>query len=208
MTDRLHRSIAVRLLAHAAVVLTVLVVALGLGTAPASANRPGGDGGSCSHNCWANYVEFADGPNGHFLYWYHYVKHDTAMHRYYDWGFNGCSVPQWVYKTLGAIKFKSIVTIDPHLDEKAQMYATYFAPSCRLHDFGYRNFGGSPYHVTMGDSSDGRKAVDDRLSHNMHRQCATNPPSIKFVPDKWACDQVAGVFYEGVRKFAAGHWGG
>jgi hypothetical protein len=102
---------------------------------------------------------------------------------------------------------RSRTTLKPyHLDDNLATFVSFFRPSCRIHDFGYRNFGKGPYTVTAGDSSDQRKSVDDRFHALMYRKCAHNSPSVRFAPDTWACEKVADIFYQAVRKFGGSHW--
>lgn len=175
---------------------TIAAIALTLASlTPAGATElPGG--GACSSNCWANHIEFRS-VDGNFMYYYHYAWDHTSLRPHFDWDQNGCSLPKWAYDALASV----------HLDFTAATYARFFLPACKIHDFGYRNFGGGRYHVTLGDSSDDRRSVDDRFHDNMLSQCADDAPGLPGIPGKWACDQVADIFYRAVRCFAADNWG-
>lgn len=192
VTGSRYRLLLTRLL----VVVASSLAALGIGVSGAAATLPPPPGGGhCSANCWANHIVFLDDtPNG--LGFYNYAKSTPSLHSHFNWGFDGCSVPSWVYKALAPVG----------LDDNVATYSKFFRPSCRIHDFGYRNFGKGSYRVTAGDSSDPRKSVDDRFDALMHKRCNANPPAVSYAPDKWACNRVAGVFYEAVRKFGASHW--
>jgi hypothetical protein len=152
-------------------------------------------GGSCSWTCVANEVVFLD-PSTNGTGYYFDVKAVPNWAKHYNFGFDGCSLPAWLHKALGRLG----------LDDNAATYAKFFRPSCRIHDFGYRNFGKGPYKVTAGDSTDPRKSVDDRFHTLMNRKCGHNPPSVPAAPDDLVCKKVAGVFYQAVRKFGASHW--
>jgi hypothetical protein len=177
------------------VIATAFVAACLVGTSGAHATIPNPPGGSCSWNCLANEVVFLD-PTTNGTQYYSDVEAVHKWAKHYNFGFDGCSVPSWVYTTLKPY----------HLDDNLATFASFFRPSCRIHDFGYRNFGKGPYTVTAGDSSDQRKSVDDRFHALMYRKCAHNPPSVRFAPDTWACEKVADIFYQAVRKFGGSHW--
>jgi len=177
-------------------VVAAFVTSCLVGTSGAQAvGLPDPPGGSCSWNCLANEVTFLD-PTTNGTDYYSEVKSVPQWAKHYNFSFDGCSVPSWIYKTLKPF----------HLDDNVGTYAKFFRPSCRIHDFGYRNFGKGSYTVTAGDSSNPRKSVDDRLHTLMNRKCDHNPPSVPLAPDSWACKKVADVFYQAVRKFGGSHW--
>lgn len=177
------------------VIVTALVSAYLVGSPDAHATITDPPGSGCSWNCVANEVVFLD-PTTNGTEYYFDVKAHQMWARHYDFGFDGCSVPSWVYKALEPF----------HLDDDVATYAKFFRPSCRIHDFGYRNFGKGPYTVKAGDSPDARKSVDDRFHALMDRKCAHNPPKILPIGNTAICRTVADVFYEAVRKFGAGAW--
>jgi hypothetical protein len=177
------------------VIVTAFVAACLVGTSGAQASIPNPPGGSCSWNCLANEIVFLD-PSTNGTEYYADVKAVPKWAKHYNFGFDGCSVPSWVYKTLKPFG----------LDDNVATYSNFFKPSCKIHDFGYRNFGKGSYTVTAGDSSDPRKSVDDRFHTLMNRKCDHNPPSVPAAPDSWACKKVADVFYQAVRKFGGSHW--
>lgn len=185
------RSMSVRLL----VVVTTVLAAFLVGTSGAAASIPDPPGSGCSWNCLANEVVFLD-PTTNGTGYYFDVKSVDAWAKHYNFGFDGCSVPSWVHDALKPLG----------LADNEDTYAAFFAPSCRIHDFGYRNFGKGPYTVTAGDGSGARSSVDNRFHTLMYRKCDSNPPAVPLVGDTWACKQVADIFFQAVRKFGGSDW--
>lgn len=197
VTTRIRSAVAAIAASFVVIIVPLVVVA------PARAqNAPPSGGGGCSNNCWANGIEFED-LDGSFMGWYDAAKSNSAIAKHFDWSTDGCSVPD-----LGSVAVSTpFGTKHVNLNAIAAKYSAAFLPACKIHDFGYRNFGKGSYTVTEGDdNADPRKSVDDRLHANMDSICATNPPPVKDFWDKPACDGVAKVFYDAVRVGGGSHW--
>lgn len=74
-----------------------------------------------------------------------------------------------------------------------------FRGACRLHDFGYRNFGKGP---TLGRNEAQRKQIDDRFLVEMYRTCDDTGSLGGYTK----CAIIAYGMYEAVRKVPSNDW--
>lgn len=95
----------------------------------------------------------------------------------FDWSTDGCSSP---------------VVADP--------YPKTFGPACKIHDFGYRNFGGHGLRLSADEST--RKWIDDRFMDEMNRICKTKSGLMNRNGEspRSECVGAAQVYYSAVRR--------
>ncbi|HST49382.1 phospholipase A2 [Jatrophihabitans sp.] len=106
-----------------------------------------------------------------------------APYNSFDWSDDGCS---------GADQIGSI----------SSFYRTLFNQPCRLHDFGYRNFGKG---LTLYRNESMRLAIDDRFKAEMFRLCNNKYPGWKKYINWVACQDEASIVYSAVRRLS--NWG-
>ena len=101
--------------------------------------------------------------------------------RPFDWSTDGCSVPyEWI-------------------PERGV-----FEDACRLHDFGYRNFGSQGLGLQPTESA--RKMIDNRFLTEMKRICAKRFPmsANPFGPSRYEwCGTTAVSYFQAVRDHGA-----
>ena len=195
-----------RVLLAATIGLTALLV--GSTDASAGAGPPPESGLECTtmkpNNCWAHQVVFRGDPMLEFLNWT-----SKKWPKGFNYDSNGCSVG----------KAKKIIRDTPLPDGLLSViddYAKFFRTPCRVHDFGYRNFGSGTqktwkqYHVRDRFLTENQKSwnepnqklkIDHRFGDLMHKRCANgNPPEMPG-SDRWWCDKAADAFEKAVRKY-------
>ncbi|MGW7081445.1 phospholipase A2 [Streptomyces sp. NPDC054871] len=91
----------------------------------------------------------------------------------YDWSNDGCSVPGGMAP-----------------------YMKLFTPACKLHDFGYRNYGTRNQHLSLDPTGPRKQQVDERFLAEMRRLCDKHRPGL--IRNK-ACHGAAHAFYDAVR---------
>ncbi len=105
----------------------------------------------------------AQGLSGRALYTYgvatgsvSYYWNERAAPNYsgLNWGYDGCSVPQWILDR----------------SETARTYKAKFNQPCIVHDFGYRNASAITSNWAVGQGY--RLLVDQAFGRNMDRVCA------------------------------------
>jgi hypothetical protein len=194
---------------------TLVVLSLAFGavmvSAPAASAAPPESGLQCvqmqPNACWAHQVVFRGDPMLEFLTW--------TTNKWPN-GFNhdsdGCSVQQ----VRAWLEDHSVPWLTGAIRDKLDDYAAFFRPACRIHDFGYRNFGSgtqqgfTQYQVADRYLTENQKSwnepnskgnIDHRFGDLMHVRCGDKtPPSIPVVSDSWACGKVADLFESVVRS--------
>ncbi len=153
--------------------------------------------------CWAHQVVFRGDPMLEFLKWA-----EGKWPNGYNYKSNGCSVE----------RVREIIRDTPIPDQLLAVvddFAAFFKKACRIHDFGYRNFGsGSQAGFTQYPVKDkfltanqlswneptAKLTIDHRFGDLMRTLCdAGGSPDLPGDNHFW-CDQAAAAFESAVRK--------
>lgn len=167
----------------------ISTAALGVTAGPANA-IPTPEGGACGTVCWAHYVVFRGNP---MMEWYNHVNDTPHLRERFNMHHNGCSVPSWI-------------------DANTDYWSAVFHRPCKIHDFGYRNFGPGEIHVdraylTFGqpdwDANTDKEWIDQRFKQTMMWICQErDEPGGPDSGHPDMCEHYASAYYSAVR------WGG
>jgi len=146
---------------------------------PNAVKDPGG-GGTCGKPCWAHHVVLRGRPMMEF-----YNKVGDTRHNF-DMDTDGCSAPWWTGQ---------------------QIWEIVFHRACKIHDFGYHNFGPgelhiNEYYLAFGQwdwtANTDKEWIDQRFRQTMNWICDENPSD--------TCYDKANQFYQAVRFGGNGAW--